>query len=65
MCRDVDRAEVTDTLDGLYFAFGASDVHALVVMRGDDLVGLLTEESVDQLVDQMRRPSTEAPEEGS
>ncbi len=65
MCRDVDRAEVTDTLDGLYFAFGASDVHALVVMRGDELVGLLLEESVDQLVEQMRRSSAQAPEEGS
>lgn len=65
MCRDVDRAEVTDTLDGLYFAFGASDVHTLVVMRGDELVGLLLEESVDQLIEQLRRPSAQAPEEGS
>lgn len=65
MCRDVDKAEVTDTLDGLYLALARSDVQALVVMRGDELVGLLTEESVDQLIEQMRRPLAQAPEESN
>lgn len=57
MCREVEKAQITDCLDEVYLTLEASDADAMVVMQGEQLVGLLTRERVEQLLETMQQLS--------
>lgn len=49
MCREVEQAQVSDTLGEVYFLLVMSEAEAMVVLQGEELVGLLCYERVQQL----------------
>ncbi|MCS6829806.1 MAG: site-2 protease family protein [bacterium] len=59
MCREVEKAQSTDCMSEIYLALEASDAEAMVVLQDEQLIGLISRERVQELLETTARDSPE------